>query len=137
MTTSGDFLRADYAGLLGGRVLQRFTLIVDYPHDSIILEPNGGIGLPFEEDMSGLSLDATGPDFSVYRVAAVLPHSPAEEAGLRKGDVVIAIDGQPPAALGLPKINRMFREEGREFRIAIKRGSGPVLEIRLKTCRLI
>ncbi len=135
--TKGAFgHRSDYAGLLGGEILQRFKLILDYTHKWMVLEPNARLAEPFEWDMSGMQLDAMGTDFSTYVVSGVRAQSPGEEAGLQKGDVVIAIDGTPVTTLGLREIDRMFKQEGREVRLSIKRDKQN-LEVKLKLRRLI
>ena len=136
-TTKGAFgHRSDYAGLLGGEILQRFKLILDYTHKWMVLEPNARLAEPFEWDMSGVQLDAMGNDFSTYVVSGVRAQSPGEEAGLQKGDVVIAIDGTPVTTLGLREIDRIFKQEGREVRLSIKRDKQN-LEVKLKLRRLI
>jgi len=70
-------------------------------------------------------------------ITLTLAHSPAEEAGLLKGDAVLTIDGKPPFTLGLMEIYRMFKQEGREFRLEVRRKNKQSLEIKLKTRRLI
>ena len=56
----------------------------------------------------------TMPDFAYrgpgVRVQAVLPGSPAEKAGIRAGDVITAVDGEPLAGLrGLSKVLKAHR----------------------------
>jgi C-terminal processing protease CtpA/Prc len=62
-----------------------------------------------------------GRDFSTYRVTAILGGSPASEAGLVKGDLLISVDGKRADALGLLEIYRQFEQEGRELSLEIKR----------------
>ncbi len=57
-----------------------------------VIKPYGVIGMQLEDVTSG-----TGAQMHVVRpgslVATVVPGSPAEKAGLLKGDIVVAIDG--------------------------------------------
>lgn len=55
----------------------------------IPFERTGGIGVQIEEADDGV------------RVVDVLPGTPADEAGLRPGDVIVEVDGTPAALLSL------------------------------------
>ncbi len=44
--TSGIFAAPDITGTIGAQMLRRFTVIFDYPHGQMILEPNGHFGDP-------------------------------------------------------------------------------------------
>jgi C-terminal processing protease CtpA/Prc len=105
-------------------------------HSWLILEPNEGFSAAFEWDMSGILLNTVGSDFSRYEISGVLERSPGAEAGIREGDTLIAIDGTPVVKLGLSKIEGLFKQEGREFRLEIQRNKQN-FEIRLKTRRLV
>ncbi len=78
-------------GNIGMPILSRFLLTTDFAHDRIWLTPvNGGAGPPFVRNRTGLEL--LPPDGTLLFVA---PGSPAEAAGLKAGDTVIAMDGTP------------------------------------------
>jgi hypothetical protein len=64
------------AGLLGGEILRRFKVILDYARSRVILEANRQLASPFTFDMSGMSLAAQGPDFREYRVRTLIEGSP-------------------------------------------------------------
>jgi hypothetical protein len=131
----GESRRSDYAGAVGGRILRRFKLTIDYAHERIFLDPNANLQEPFETDMSGLGLQVRGPDLSIIRVAEVRENSPAAEAGLRKGDELISIDGDPAASLGKPEIYRRFEREA-DFSLDVRRDDKP-MKIVIHTRRLI
>ena len=131
-----NFGPSEAVGLIGAQILQRFKVILDYTHRWLILEPNEGLTAAFEWDMSGILLNTVGSDFSRYEISGVLERSPGAEAGIREGDTLIAIDGTPVAKLGLSKIEGLFKQEGREFRLEIQRNEQN-FEIRLKTRRLV
>jgi hypothetical protein len=57
-------------------VLRRFKVIFDYSRKHVILERTSAGDEPFDADMSGGSLVATGPDFNVFTVEHVLENSP-------------------------------------------------------------
>ena len=85
-------------GLLGGEILRRLKVTVDYSRSRIILEPNAQLDAPMEFDMSGMSLAAVASDPSTYRVRTLIEQSPAADAGVAVGDLLMAIDGTPVRA---------------------------------------
>jgi len=59
----------------------------------------------------------------------------AEAAGLRKDDLITAIDGQPAARLELPQLREAWRNEpaGTPVRVTAKRAGQPIdLLLRLR-----
>jgi hypothetical protein len=133
---AGDESKADHAGQIGGDVLRRLRVIFDYPHQRLILEKNALFDKPFENDMGGIWIVTEAKDFHLFRVMNVLRGTPGEEAGVRVGDVITAIDGRPAAELTVDTIRQMFRQEGREYVLSVLRGKD-TLTIRMKPRRLI
>ena len=124
------------AGILGGEFLKRFAVTVDYPRQRIVLRASdAGLGAATEFDMSGMSLAAQGPDLKVYRVRAVIPGSPAEQAGIRVGDELRHIDGEPAETVTLNRIRELLRREGR-YSLVLRRGHEDV-QATLQTRRLV
>jgi serine protease Do len=80
-----------------------------------------GIGIQtITPDMAaGLSLSR---DFGVI-VSDVYPNSPAESAGVKVGDVLVSIDGQP--AENLPTVNYFFRlrDSNERVKLVVMRGA--------------
>jgi len=85
-------------GQLGVQLLSRFWLAIDFPHDRVFAVPNAdATTAPFAKDRLGvMKVD----DGEAFRVTFVNPRSPAEAAGIRPGDRVIALNGQPAVGLG-------------------------------------
>jgi predicted aspartyl protease len=111
------------AGTIGAEILGRFTVILDYPRERIILEPSERVADPGVWDRSGLWIVADGPDFSTFRVRAVVPDSPAAGAGLVAGDEIVVVNGREARRWRLVEIWRLLRsEEGTTVRLEIRRG---------------
>jgi hypothetical protein len=124
------------AGVLGGEILHRFTLIFDYQHQLLILEPNRYFKDPVEWDMSGLFLIARGEAFQEFTVFRVMKDSPAAQAGLREGDVLVAIDGRLAEELNLADVRELLKQKGKRCRLTIQRGD-ETLEVSLKLKRMV
>jgi hypothetical protein len=121
---------------IGNDILGRFTMIIDYGHQQLILEPNAGLSKPFHADASGLSLVAKGSDLRTFEIIGIAADSPATEAGLQNGDIIETIDGQPATKFRSADIKDMFLDDGRTYRLKIRRGDVH-LDIELKLRKLI
>ena len=133
---AGTFGRDGMAGNIGSAVLRRFKVIFDYSRRRMILEPNAHFADAFEHDMSGLQLVTEGPGFAAFSVNRVLENSPAEEAGIKKGDEIVSFDGRPASQLRLVSLREMLRQPAKTYSLQLKRGAETV-SVTLKTRRLI
>lgn len=136
LATAGFFGDPSSDGLIGGEILSRFKFIVDYPHKRFYLVPTEKIGDPFEADMSGAHFVVRDASFTAIDVMSVLPGSPAEEAGLKAGDELRAVNGQPVTPPDLTSLRRQLREEGKSITMTVVRG-GVEQEVKFVTRRMI
>jgi hypothetical protein len=132
----GALASEETAGLIGGDILKRFTVIFDYSRSEMILEPNAALNAPFEYDMFGAFLLAQAPDFERFVVHRLIEGAPAKAAGLKEGDIIVSIDGRPAADYTLEQVRGLFRDEGRECVLGIEEGD-EVRSVKLKLKRLI
>ncbi|QIX60356.1 hypothetical protein HER32_03800 [Hymenobacter sp. BT18] len=122
-------------GNLGFELLKRFTVVIDYPHNRLLLKPNELFKDPFEHDMCGLELLATGEDYRNYIVLKVQPNSPAAQAKLVPGDQLVSINLLPASVFSLTQISRMLHSsDGRQLLLVVRRPDGELYTatIRLK-----
>jgi hypothetical protein len=124
------------AGMIGGGMLRRFTVIFDYAHQQLILDPNTHFADYEQEDKSGISVVAKGPGLKTFEVASVQPGSPGEEAGIVKGDVIAGVDEEAAADLTLVSIRALFRQVGHKYKLLIQR-NGQAIPITVTMRRLI
>jgi len=116
------------AGLLGGEILKRCTVVFDYERGEMILEPNSNYEGRFNISMSGLAVQTGGRgDWQSFSIRKVLPDSPAAEAGFEVGDVIETIDGRPAAEYTIHTLDEYFKREGETVHIVISR-DGKTLE---------
>jgi hypothetical protein len=113
---------ADRAGQIGYGILRRFAIVFDYPRKEIRLRPNSGLSKPFEFDHAGVILRSTDAVFSRLEVFAVVPAGPADEAGIRTGDELLAIDGRPAKGFGLDGAREYFEGTIGRIGVAVRRG---------------
>jgi hypothetical protein len=124
------------AGAIGAGFLRRFTVIFDLPHQRIIFEPNIQFNKFAEEDMSGLSIVAKGPNLKTFEIAHVQPGTPGASAGVREGDLIAGVDGEPAADMTLSSIRDLFRQVGHKYKLLIER-NGKTEEVVIEMKRLI
>jgi hypothetical protein len=120
--TTGAFAGGDEDGIVGGELLRRCKVTFDYAHRRLYLEPYPAGFSDLEYDMSGMFLVAAGPDFSRITVQSVAEGTPAAEAGLSKGDEIVAIDGRSTAGRTLDEVREQFKASGATRRLDVKRG---------------
>jgi len=109
-------------GILGNTILERYTVTFDYFRGSLFLQPNRLFNKAFPIDKSGMLVIASGPDLKTFLVHAVLEGSPAQEAGIRPGDIILSINYSSFRFFDLDSIYRLLsRPEGKLIRIKINR----------------
>ena len=108
------------AGNIGGEILRRFVVTFDYARRVVHLSANDDAGLPFDVDRSGLWINRHARGVVV---GAVMGGGPADTAGLRVGDVLTALDGEPAGAIPLDAWRRRLAEwpAGRRVTIDVLR----------------
>jgi PDZ domain/Aspartyl protease len=133
--TAGTLASSEIDGIIGGELLRRFTVIFDPPRGRLILEPNAHFREPYEHNMSGIAIRAEGRR-GERTIHSVIAGSPAEEAGLKAGDELEAIDGRPAAGFSLDALYEMFKREGREYVLRVRRGPA-TMPVRIRMRRLV
>jgi hypothetical protein len=122
---------------IGGDILRRFIVYLDYARSEMILEPTAHVNDPFEADMGGAAFRVDSAAGGL-RVSDVMPRGPAEAAGLREDDLIIAIDARPALEFGMEALRRRLRQDGGEIQFTVRRGSDQQpLIIRLPVRRMI
>ena len=72
----------------------------------------------------------------MIKIKRVAANSAAAQIGLREGDEVVAVNGRPAFEYGLDRLSKMFRREGAECRLIVRRG-GKLKSVRLKMKRAV
>jgi len=113
-----------WVGNIGGEVLRRFTLFLDYKHNRLILEPHAGTNEAFEADMSGIGF-VLDDSLHTLIVDSVVPDSPAAAAGLSPRDTITAIDGRASTPAELRELRKRLKHEGEHVSLTIRHGGEP------------
>jgi predicted aspartyl protease len=119
----GAMAEGNLAGNIGGGVLKRFVITFDYEKGAMYLKPVAGAVADLDTyDRAGLWINRDPQGFKVIDVTA---HAPADEAGLKTGDIITAIDGKAAASLSLPDLRYRFRNDapGTVVTFAVTRGT--------------
>ena len=124
----------DRGGSIGGEILSRFTVTFDYLGGMVYFRKEGNYRWPFEFNMSGMELMAVGQNLDTFVVNAVRANSPADGAGIERGDTVLGINSLRPGTDTLNNAFKLLRKkDGKRIRLKMLQ-NGAVLrkEIRLK-----
>ncbi len=106
--------QVQWQGIIGGGLLKRFDLIIDYPSQRMVMRRNFRHRESYQFNMSGLEIKAAGSDFREFTVHFVREGSPAYEAGIMPGDRIIKINRLPASVLSLHQIQEEFKGPARK-----------------------
>ncbi len=121
--SSGAFSAPDFGGILGSEFLRQFEITFDLPHSRLFLKKDmkyrrdsyrfTTIGIQFAKDGDGR-----------FDVMGVWRNSPAEEAGIRGGDLIRAVNGKTAAALSTEEFaSQLHGPAGTPVRLIIRRNT--------------
>lgn len=109
-------------GIIGNELLARFSVFLDYHRGQLYLRPYKHKQRPFRMDRSGLMIFAYGMDFDKFVIQDLIDGSPAQEAGIRPGDVLYRIQGLNVTELTLDGISEILQKKpGKVIRLEVLR----------------
>jgi hypothetical protein len=105
--------------VIGLGCLRRYQATFDFPASRLYLSARRQQVPPSEPDMSGLGILRTGQGTIVKYVDK---DSPAEAAGIRPEDQIIAVNGRPAASYDLHTLRALLREgDGQRIEMTVRR----------------
>ena len=104
------------AGLIGPDVLSQFDLTIDYSRNRLIFEKNKHYGRRDTYDRAGMWI---GQDGEHFMIVDVITGGPADEAGIKRGESILAIDGFSTDKLVLPEVRDNIRRDAVGKRITL------------------
>lgn len=119
--TKGSYSNIYLAGNIGAGILKRFNITWNYGAHEIFVEKNANYGMSDVYDRAGLWANLGDGTFDVIDV---VPGAPAEQAGLKAGDKILAVDGRKASAeISLPDFRAALRGPiGTKVRLDVRRG---------------
>ena len=109
-------------GLIGNDLLRRFNIIINYDRRDLYLMPNSHLREPFDYSYTGLGMYVIDGEI---RVIDVMPGSPAEVAGFKPGDIVMAIENN--FTNNIQAYKTLLQTPGGKLKILVLREDGPLL----------
>ena len=119
-------------GILGGKVISRFNLVLDYRRSMMYFKPNNSFDKEFEFPLSAITLEKKGRNIVVERVQK---NSPAYEKGVRKGDQVLSVGGN--TSNNIDVYRKILKQEGKSCVLKLKAQNGTTRTVSLKLQRLL
>jgi len=98
-------------GAIGGEILKRFTVLIDYSREELYLRRNKHFKAPFEHDMSGMEIYTLLEKTKRVLISRIEPKSPAERAGFMVGDEILSLNFIPIRSYSLDDINTLLQKE--------------------------
>jgi len=95
-------------GTVGSQILSRFNLFIDYKKKKFYFKPNANFTKRYSYNVAGIEIIQITPYFSLTEVLDVWKNSPAELAGVRKGDHIIEVNEIKAFELSVSEIRKIF-----------------------------
>jgi hypothetical protein len=109
-------------GLIGNDLLRRFNLILNYGRRDLYLIPNSHFKDAFDYSYTGLGIYMIDGEIEVVDV---MPNSPSEAAGLKPGDVIMAVSNN--FSRNIQTYKSLLQIPGQKVKILIMREGEPLI----------
>ncbi|HXO75201.1 MAG TPA: aspartyl protease family protein [Puia sp.] len=103
-------------GLIGNDILRRFNVILNYDRRSIYLTPNSHYREQFDYSYTGLGIYWVDGEI---RVGDIMKDSPADKAGLKEDDVILAVGTN--FTNNIQTYKNLLQNPGEKVKITLKR----------------
>ncbi|HEY1199508.1 MAG TPA: aspartyl protease family protein [Niastella sp.] len=110
------------AGLIGNDLLRRFNLIINYERKDIYMTPNSHYKEQFDYSYTGLGMYVVDGEI---QVVDIMPESPAEQAGFKEGDVIMAVANN--FSNNIQTYKNLMQTPGEKLKVLVLRKEGPVV----------
>lgn len=114
------------AGLIGNDILRRFNVVLNYDRRIIYMTPNSHYRESFDYSYTGLGIYWIDGE---VRVGDIMKDSPAEKAGLKEDDVVLAVGNN--FSNNIQAYKNLLQTPGEKVKLIVKR-NGELLQMFLK-----
>lgn len=111
-------------GLIGNDILRRFNIVIDYGNNTIALKRNSHFRDKFDYSYTGMNIYLEMDESIV--IDDIVPHSPAEKAGLKNGDVIIAVDRDFSG--NISAYRHLLKEAGKRVELVLRRDGEIVIK---------
>lgn len=129
----GRSRKISVAGWIGGGILRKLRLVLDFPQNRVFVAPNRNFVFPIEPDASGAAITAAGPDLDQFEVRSVRAGSPAAKAGMWPGDRIVLIDGEKASDFSLDQVREVLRQANHAPILVVERlGRRVTIDLYLK-----
>lgn len=110
-------------GIIGGGLLKRFQVIIDYSDSVLFLKRNYKYDAPMFPNLSGMEVIAEGLAYNKFKIDFVRPDSAADHAGVKEGDYIITINNHPSFLLTLDEIIGKLNTRPKDYvTVRVQRG---------------
>jgi hypothetical protein len=119
----GFFANDSIAGTIGIDVLKRFNIIINLKAQKIYLKPNKKFNEPYRINTTGIRT-RLNKELTECVIESVLVHSPADDAGLMTGDLLVSINDVQANQANISLIRQYTRSApGTELTFIVKRNN--------------
>ena len=110
-------------GSVGADLLKKFDIIYNYADSSMLIKPNRNFNDKFRYNTSGIEITTPLLNFPYYVISEIRKNSPADKAGLKKGDVIVEVDYERVYQFTLNELLDLFHSSEKTVKVYIQRES--------------
>ena len=112
-TINGIIAISKRDGTIGSQLLSRFNMFIDYADHKFYFKPNSNFRKRYSYNIAGIEIVQITPFITLSEVLDVWKNSPAEIAGVKKGDQILEVNGVRAYELPMTEIRKVFETPSR------------------------